>query len=158
MFANIKIYPQNLWIVFALLLPNLLLIFFPAMNISAENTRPHAWKIVILLERAGQAMVFLLPLFLKITMDVDYKKFVLAFMIFAAILYYICWGRFYFQGLFFSLMYERLWFIPIPMAVLPVLYFFSAALLMNSWLYGAGTMIFAAGHLIESWYVANQIV
>ena len=158
MIANIKMYPQNLWIVIVLLLPNLLLIFFPAINVPAETARPSGWSIVIILERIGQAMVFLLPLFIDMKLESSYKKYLFAFMIFAAMAYYICWGRFFFNNRIFSLMYEKLLFIPIPMALLPVLYFLAAAVLMDSWLYGIGAAVFAVGHLLESWYVYTNII
>ena len=158
MFTGFKISPQNLWIAAVLLLPNLLLVFFPAVNVPAENGRPNGWNIVILLERIGQTAVFLLPLFIRMDMSGSHKKYVLAFMIFTAVLYYICWGRFFFQGRLFSLMYKSLWFIPIPMALLPVLYFAAAAFLMDSWLYGLATVVFAAGHLLESWYISSHII
>ncbi|MEX1378004.1 MAG: hypothetical protein AB1Z23_11115 [Eubacteriales bacterium] len=156
--ANAKLYPQNLWIIFILLLPNILLFFFPAINIPIENSRPDKWSIVLILERVGQAAVFILPLFIKITTDSSCKKYVLAFMIFSVVIYYICWGRFYFQGRMFSLMYKNLWIIPIPMAVFPVLYFFAASVLMDSWIYAGASFIFAAGHILESWYISSHII
>jgi len=79
-------------------------------------------------------------------------------MIIFLVLYYLCWARFFMEGRKFIYFYEKLLFLPIPMAVLPVLYCFAAAVLMDSWIYAAATIIFAAGHITESWYAASQIL
>jgi len=142
----------------ALLLPNLLWALFPSVDAPENITRPDGWGIITALERVGQIAIFILPLFYAVRVDSRSKIFTLAFMIIFLALYYICWARFFMEGRKFLFLYEKLLFLPIPMAVLPVLYCIAAAVLMDSWVYAAAAIIFAVGHLAESWYAASQVL
>jgi len=155
---NMYLSPQNICIVIVLLLPNVLTIFLPPIDMPKIDRRPANWFIIILLERIGQIGIFVLPFFLKLSIDTDIKRYVLAASIILIIMYYICWVRFFFSGRLYHLFYKDLLFIPIPMAILPILYCLGISILLNSWVYGIITFIFALGHISESLFIRNNIV
>lgn len=155
--TGIKFSPINFWIVLLLLLPNILFALFPPIDNTADETRPKAWNIILLLERLGQIGVFTLPMLFAFKVDTLLKKYALAAMIIFILLYYICWTRYFMGGRQFSLLYKNLFFIPIPMAVFPVLYCLSASIIFNAWIYTSSAISLAIGHIPESLYAAKFI-
>lgn len=78
-------------------------------------------------------------------------------MIGALILYYAGWIRYIILGRAEVLLYRSLLSIPLPMAVMPVIYFLAAAVLLDSvWLLLAAIAL-GAGHLTASWLHSRSI-
>jgi hypothetical protein len=64
----------------------------------------------------------------------------------ALILYYALWSR-YLAGRRYALLYDSLWGLPVPMAILPVVVFLAAAgWLSNAWI-AIAALVLAAGHI-----------
>ena len=154
---SFKFSPINIWIVLLLLLPNILFMLFPPADIPTDQIRPKGWAVVLIMERIGQIGVFVLPLFLSFKMDTPLQKYALAAMTVFILLYYVCWVRYFMGGRAFSLLYQKLLFVPIPMAVFPVLYCLAASIILNSWVYTSAAMLLAIGHISESFYIAHTI-
>lgn len=67
-------------------------------------------------------------------------------------LYHVAWGRYFIGGRNTALMGQALWFVPIPLAVFPVLYFFCAALWLGNLPAAVIMVIFGVAHYIVSYY------
>ncbi len=145
-----NIYIVNIWIPLVLLLPNLFFIFFPSKNVLINNNRPSWWKIIIIFERFGQAGIFILPIFWQFNITNIIDKIALGVMAASIVIYYVCWIRFFSRGRKYILLYQKLMFVPIPMAIFPILYFLCISILLNSWIIAVFTLIFAIGHILET--------
>ncbi|NUJ87178.1 hypothetical protein HOW07_04050 [Plantibacter sp. MCCC 1A11337] len=125
----------------AVLAPNLLLLrFSPTVPIPTTRA-PHP---LIWLERAGQASCLAVP-------PITAPGFLIWGWTIPALValagYYALWGRYLLGGRDGTLLYQRWWWVPIPMAVFPVVVFFcAAAWLSNPWIAVAAAVL-AAGHL-----------
>ncbi len=136
-------------IVAAILAPNILMLILPPAN--APKGIKDAGIIFTVLERAGQAGCFILPVisgdyFNGKAMDI---WFALMALFIAA--YWALWIR-YAIGRDYVLLFKPLLFIPVPMAVFPVAAFaFAAAWGASPWL-GIAAAVLAAGHIANSWH------
>jgi len=130
------------------LLPNVLMVRFPPTEKPADASGVNRW--LEALERLGQAGVFVIPCFYRIRIQDAMAMVSLAAMALALVGYYLGWLRYMQQGQRYALLFAPLWGIPLPMAVMPVIYFGAAAALVHSWPLAAATVVFAIGHLAVS--------
>jgi len=129
----------------AVLLPNLLLVFFPPRH--GELPQPHVGFVFTALERAGQLGCLVLLIFAP----GDFAQPIWGVLVAASIsLYWALWSR-YLASRDARTLYAPLGIIPIPMAVFPVLAFAFAAAWSSSWSLAAATAVLAVGHLTVSW-------
>ena len=142
-----SLFPLSLLITAAVLLPNLLYIFFPPKNVQAQGKEP---IVFVLFERIGQIAMFLSPMLSEMLFDPPYRIAMFAIMGWFLILYYICWLRYMLRGRDFRMLFAPFLKIPIPMAVFPVLYFIAASVFLMSPVLLVSTIIFAVGHLYLS--------
>ncbi|MHB8063844.1 MAG: hypothetical protein ACYDG2_14625 [Ruminiclostridium sp.] len=130
-------------------LPNLLFMIYPPKNVPDELK--DAGIIFTVLERIGQVACLVI---LVISRD-SYKNvnidiwFIL--MVLCVILYYSLWVRYVVKGHDLSLAFKPLIFIPIPMAIFPVLAFGFAALWGKSISLVIAVVLLAIGHFVNSW-------
>lgn len=125
----------------AVLLPSLLLFRFPPRDRTAT---PHLPRPMEWLERSGQAMCLVVP---SITRPGDIVWWWTIPAVVALVTYYALWARYLVAGRRNAQLYDPLWRIPVPMAVLPVAVFsFTAAWLSNPWI-AVGALVLAAGHI-----------
>jgi len=152
----IKFYPLNLIIVAVILLPNLFFAIFPPAqsnpsDATIKTQMPGGWNIVIIFEQIGRICVFLLPLFWELKPEGRVKGLILpAIMLVCLIGYYTCWIRYFAGGREIRLLFEPLFFIPVPLAVFPVTYFILAGFLLGSWPMVLAAVVFAASHIAET--------
>ncbi|AIQ60417.1 hypothetical protein [Paenibacillus borealis] len=73
------------------------------------------------------------------------------------LIYYGCWGRFYWSGREFAVLFTPWLGIPVPMAVFPAIYFMLLGFWLESWLLLIPAFLFAVGHLVNSWNVYTQV-
>jgi hypothetical protein len=146
----LKIDPLNFIIIGLIILPNLLCMIFPPVNIPMEKQKPKGWNLIIMLEWIGRLGVFMLPLFWELKNIGRGKVIVLTLMLFCIGVYYAGWLKYVIRGREFKLLFEPLFFIPVPMAVFPVVYFLLAGVLLESWPIVVASVIFAFGHIPES--------
>lgn len=131
-----------------ILLPNALLLRFPPTEKPRGASGVNRW--LEALERLGQVGVFVIPCFYRIRIQGTIAVMSLSIMALALDCYYRGWLRYMQQGRRYALLFAPLWGIPLPMAVMPVIYLGAAAVLLRSWPLAAATVVFAAGHLAVS--------
>ncbi|MCK4241836.1 MAG: hypothetical protein KAW42_06475 [Candidatus Atribacteria bacterium] len=138
-----------------ILLPNLLVLFFPPLKIPENMSETHI--LVTILERVGQIGCFVLPILLGKTLSKLNINYFAIGMVVCVLIYYGCWVRFFFCGRDFYLLFKPLGIILIPMAIAPLLYFCFLTLWTKSYLLGVSTIVFAVGHLINSYNTYSTI-
>lgn len=136
------------------LLPNLLLIFFTPHNIPKTVSPPIIFTVF---ERIGQVTCFTLPILFGTKIAEQPINFLTWLMLICLIIYYLCWIRFFWSGREFAILFKPLGFIPIPMALFPILYFILLAVWLNSYLFAVPAVLFAIGHFVTSWSTFSQI-
>ena len=151
-------YPQNFWIPLLVMLPNIIFALFPPSDTPVEPKRPSYWKIVIFFERIGQVGIVVLPFFWKLRIDRIINSYPLIIMTLCTILYYYCWVRYLKNGRKFHMLYEKFFIVLIPLAILPVIYYFAASIALNSWVLAFFTIILGIGHIPEGYmcYLENK--
>lgn len=137
-----------------IILPTILLLAFPS-RIMPKLDSPSLF--ITLLERVGQIACFMLPILYGQKIAEQNGRFILVLMGICLALYYIGWLRFFAGGREFSLLFEPLGFIYIPMAVFPMLYFLLLAFWLHSPLFIIAALLFSIGHFINSWSIYQQI-
>jgi len=146
-------------ITLVVLLPNLLAVFFPPTTKLAHDPQPKNIRLKILtaVERIGQSGSFAIPFFYRLSLASTRQSVALAIMTGALALYYAGWIRYLVLGRAEELFYRSLLGVPLPMAVLPVIYFLSASIMLGSvWLMLA-TAVLAIGHISVSWLHCRRI-
>ena len=137
------------------LLPNVLLVRFPPTERPEDASGVNRW--LEALERLGQAGVFVIPCFYRIRIQGAMAVVSLAVMALTLVSYYLGWLRYMQQGRRYALLFAPMWGIPLPMAVMPVIYFGAAAALVRSCPLAAATAVFAVGHLAVSAYQRRKV-
>ncbi len=136
----------NLWIPAILLLPNLAYLIW-----KPRGPRPIIGGLYItiltVLERLGQAGSFVLPLFFPFELSGDAGIVVSFVMAMTMVVYYSGWVRYFGNGREYRLLFERVFSMPIPMAICPVVFLACLALLERSLLVSVFVVLLAAGHL-----------
>ncbi len=142
-------------IALAILIPNLLVWLFPPEKVP-EGLKDSGF-IFTLLERTGQIGCLLLLCISKDSFSPLTVNPPFVLMVLCILAYYSLWTRYVVKGRRFSLLFEPFKFIPIPMAVLPVLAFAFAAMLGESLWLGAAVVFLAAGHFANSWHTYTLV-
>lgn len=132
--------------------PSFLLIPFPARH--PLERPPHIPRFLTFLERAGQGgcLVAVALTGNDPTLDVWLLTLTSAIAI-----YYGLWLRYFATGRHFAALYAPLGWLPVPMAVLPVVAFLGAALWLNSWWIAAAAVVLAVGHVGASLLIASTV-
>lgn len=137
------------WMIPVLVLfPSLLLMRFPPTGKPAGRSGVNRW--LALMERLGQAGVFVIPCFYRLRVEDAIAWAGLLAMGLALAVYYLAWLRYFRLGRKYGLLFAPLWGIPLPLAVMPVVYFSAAAAVVRSWYLAPATLVFAIGHLAVS--------
>ncbi|WP_425837191.1 hypothetical protein [Microbacterium sp. PA5] len=135
----------------AVLAPSLLLIRLPPRP---PLPAVHVPVALTWLERAGQAACLVVP---AITAPGTVAAGWLIPLTIALAAYYALWVRYLLTGRPLTALYGSLWTVPVPMAILPVIVFFSAAgWLGNPWI-AASAAALAAGHIPAALIVARAV-
>ena len=139
----------------SIFLPNLIFIMVPPRNVP-ENLKD-AGLLFTLSERAGQAGCLIVPVLSRDNYQNAGIDVWFVLMALCIIFYYGLWGKYILKGHAFSLAFVPLGFIPVPMAVFPVLAFGFAALWGQSVILGIAVIFLAVGHLANSWHTYKSI-
>jgi hypothetical protein len=143
--------PLGLIVSIAVLAPNLLMIWFAPRQPYAAVRVP---VFLTVLERAGQALCLVVPAITEPGATVWWWVIPAGI---ALLGYYALWVRYLVGGRAIELLYSPVLGIPVPMAILPVVVFLSAAgWLWNPWLLIAAVVL-AAGHIPGSVITARAI-
>ncbi len=130
----------------AILAPSFLLLAWPAL--------PKSGWLLSGLERGGQAACLVVP---AITGGSVHPDWWLAAIIVFVGLYYALWVRYFRGGREFALLYRPLAFVPVPMAVFPVLAFLAGAGWLQSWWLAGAAVVLGIGHIVLSYRIARAL-
>lgn len=143
--------PLGLAVALAILLPNLLLIWFPPAEPWPAVRVP--WLLTAF-ERAGQALCLVVP---AITVPGPLVWWWLVAVAAAIAGYYGSWVRYLVRGRSPRALYGPIGPVPVPMAILPVAAFLTAAAwLSNPWL-AAAAVVLGVGHIPASVIIARVV-
>ncbi len=140
------------WIgVIIFLLPmliNIVYFMFPPANEPAESGKVN--KFVEMVEQATRALYFVAIVIIVSQKKIEFNSPFLFLAAFFLILYYIVWIRYFAGGRDVALMRKSFLFVPIPLAVFPVLYFLFAALWIHNYFAAFFMIIFGIAHNMVS--------
>jgi hypothetical protein len=114
-------------------------------------------KIMTVVERIGQVSSFVIPFFYRLTLESVMDVVVSVIMFGVLVLYYAGWARYLVLGRAEELFFRSMLGIPLPMAVLIVVYFLSASILLDSAWLALATMILGVGHVSVTWLHSRRI-
>ena len=138
-------YPYSLIIPGLVIAPNLL--FFLAKPVKVPASPPKESVFLVICERLGQTGCFVAPLFYRVNFSGAWQITAALGMALVLLVYYLCWIRFFTHGREYRWLYEPLAFIPIPMALFPVVYFLLGSAITHSIPLLISSLVFAAGHI-----------
>lgn len=143
-----KIFTYGGWITFLVLLPNVLAVVLPPRNVPLPKKSPSVLdRIMQIAERVGQVAAFTIPFFYFVHIkNVAKGTSVLVLMAVLLIVYYVCWIRYAVKAEY-RYFFAPFVLVPIPMAVMPVLYFFCAAYVLGAGYMAVATFVLAVGHV-----------
>lgn len=153
---NMKI--QFSWLgVIIFLLPMLINVVYFVMennNATEEAICPYQWLVMI--EQVTRILYAIAMCVLVSKRNIDWKSPFLYLGIIFLILYYIVWIRYFMGGMEISLMKKSFLFVPIPLAVFPVLYFIFASCWLNNYIAVAIMIVFGISHYAVSYLSFNR--
>lgn len=140
------LYPVSLLITAAVLLPNILFLALPPLNVSKYGKSADSLLFTIL-ERIGQVGSFILPLFFPLSFSGALVTIAWIVMGLALAFYIAGWVRFFLQGRDYALLFMPMLGVPIPMAISPVLYFMLASVVLGSVYQAVAAVVLGVGHI-----------
>lgn len=137
-------------IVFLLpMLINIVYVILPPKN--APTTQQETNKILEIIEQSARILYMLAIVFLVCKEKVDFTSiWMFVGLIFLA-LYYIVWFRYFLGGRDIELLGKAFLFVPMPLAVFPVIYFIFSAIWLNNYIAVLFMIIFGIAHNIISY-------
>lgn len=143
-----KFYPINIVFTVLILIPNLFFMFRQPSDTTHEGTKPKWWKVIIILENIGRIGIFVLPILWSISLKGLIDFIAISIMVISLLIYYMCWVRYY-KHPTTKMLFKKILFIPLPLAIAPIVYYFSLSIILKSWILGVATLVFAIGTYIR---------
>lgn len=148
---NLKI--SFLWIglvVFALpMLINIVYALFPPSEKAEQSQKTAHW--VEVAEQVSR-IAYLFAITLLVSREpVKFKNILFYFAVLFLILYYAVWIRYFIGGRKIALLNRKFLFVPMPLAVFPVLYFLCAAIWLHNIPAAIIMAVFGAAHMTVSY-------
>lgn len=103
-------------------------------------------KILVIFERIGQVLVTTISIFF-LDISFDLKNIYFDLSILFMIMYEICWIRYFMSERTMNDFYQTLLFIPVPLAILPILAFLCISLMSMNMVLMIAVSILAIGHI-----------
>lgn len=142
-------------VIFALpMLINIAYAVFPPTEKSGNTAKVARW--VEITEQISRIAYLFAVTFLVSVKPLNFNSLWLYLSACFLILYYVVWLRYFLGGRKTILLGKKFLFVPIPLAVFPVLYFLFAAIWLNNILAAAIIIIFGAAHITVSVQSFNQ--
>lgn len=137
-------------IIFALpMIINIIYAIFPPID---TNSIPNKTNSVLeAIEQATRILYLLALVFLVSRKTIEYKSFWFILALIFLVLYYVVWIRYFIGGRHIELLGKSFLFIPMPLAIFPVLYFICAAIWMNNYIAVGFMIVFGCVHNIISY-------
>ena len=151
------LFPTGGVIPILVLLPNLLIVFFPPKTLVNDSSTSSRLKIISIIERVGQIGCIIIPFFYQIHISTMTDKVVAGSMIGILAIYYAGWIRYLIKGRGEEWFYRPMVGIWLPMVIVPVVYFLFSSFLLKTILLLMATLIFAIGHITVSWFQYREI-
>lgn len=118
-------------------------------NAPEESVCPYRW--VEMIEQATRVLYVIALCILvsdrKIVLQSPWPILAMVFLV----LYYIVWIRYFAGGRKVSLMEKSFLFVPIPLAVFPVLYYLFAAIWLHNYIAAVVMIVFGVAHYVVSY-------
>ena len=116
----------------------------PRIETGEQKSAPMVLEIV---ENIARVAVMLIPFCYALDIHKKFAMPVMIGMVLALIVYYACWIRYFAGGRTTALFAAPFWGIPLPMAVLPIVFLSLSSYLMNSWLMFGASVLFGIAHI-----------
>lgn len=139
------------------LLPMLINIVYFSMgkNKSVQGVQmPYKW--VEMIEQVTRVLYAIVICFIVSNQKIEYNSPILLIGIIFLILYYVVWTRYFIEGMDESLLYKSFLFIPIPLAVFPVLYYICGALFLRNYIAEVVMIFFGIAHYTVSYFTLKR--
>jgi len=108
-------------------------------------------RILSLIEAGGRGAVMVIPCFLKIRIVPGMNEVLLLTISGLALaIYYWGWARYFIGGRSAALLFCKLGFLPVPLAVVPIVYFLVFSILTQSAVLGVVSALFGGAHIYLS--------
>ena len=128
---------------------NVVYFMFPPLNTTETPKEENA--ILSMIEQGSRILFAILICILVSNKKVDYQSPMLYLSILFLVLYYIVWLRYFIGMREERLLGESFLFVPMPLAVFPVLYFLFAALWLHNYPAAVIMIIFGVAHNMISY-------
>lgn len=131
------------------MLINFVYFIFPPVNEPEEaETVNKTWEMIEQVTRVLYAVAICILVSKK---EIDFKSPWLYLGLVFLILYYIVWIRYFIGGRDIALLGKSFLFVPMPLAVFPVLYFFFSAIWLHNYIAAILMVIFGIAHNLVSY-------
>jgi hypothetical protein len=146
---------QGFIVVMLAMLPNILFVIFPPSNMPSKL---QSGGILMDILEQGTRMSYII-LFIFMTKNTKGNSVWLIGSIVSLLVYYSLWIQYFMYGRDYIMLFSNKFFgIPLPMAVFPILYFIFAALWFNSIPIVTLVVLFAVGHIVNSYTTLQQLL
>ena len=133
------------------LLPMIINIFYAAFPPSEEKPQDKkVFPVAEAVEKISRIAYLFAIAGLKSAKPLRFNSFFFCFAIIFLVLYYLVWIRYFINGRKINLLSKPYLFVPVPLAIFPVLYFLFAALWLNNLVGFTIMLIFGAAHIYVS--------
>lgn len=134
------------------LLPMLInVVYFMLAPKGESKVESNGTNVIEIIEQGSRMLFAITICFLVSNKDVNFKSPFLYISLLFLVLYYIVWIRYFIGGMDEKLLGMNFLFVPIPLAIFPVLYFIFASLWMNNYIATVIMIIFGISHFIVSY-------
>lgn len=146
---------KGILVVLLLLLPNICFSIFPPKN-APQNSKsvPVAFTII---EQIGRIACLIVPIVFGKKIAEQKFSYLVILMAVCLLIYYICWILYFANGRKYSDLFKPIGFIPIPMAVFPLMYLILLGIWIKSPFFIVSAILFSIGHIIVSWNTYNYL-
>lgn len=142
--------------VLLLLLPNVLFYISPPQAVPENLSSPPA--IFTVIEQAGRILCLVVPIVFGKKIAEQKYSWLVILMAACLLIYYVCWISYFANGREYFYLFKPMGFIPIPMAVFPLMYLILLGIWVKSPFFIVPAILFSAGHLVISWNTYIQLL
>ncbi|SHO44592.1 hypothetical protein SAMN02745217_00655 [Anaerocolumna xylanovorans DSM 12503] len=147
---------KGILVVLSFLLPNIFFYFFPPQNIPKNlSSVPVVFTIM---EQAGRILCLVVPVVFGKKIAEQKGSYLVILMALCLLVYYTCWILYFTSGREYFDLFKPMGFIPIPMAIFPLMYLILLGIWVRSPLFIAPAILFSIGHLAISWNTYIQLL
>jgi hypothetical protein len=127
-----------------LMLPNVVWMLLPKADTGKPVSEP-LWLTIV--ENVGRVATLILPFFFSLDVHKKLSVLIMIGMGLALAIYYSCWIRYFMGGRSVALLGTSFLGIPIPMAVVPIVFLILSSYLMSSWWMFGASILFGVAHI-----------